>query len=173
MITFDRGNVRFNYRVAAVIIEKGKILINQMGSNPEFWFPPGGRAELLETSEESLRREMREELGEEVRIERLLWIAETFFDLDNFHFQEIAMYYLVNLPVDSPVRNQSALHHFAEGETQCVCKWHDLNKLDEIVLFPIFLREALHHIPDTTQHVVFRETRPPGTIVPTPEDTHS
>jgi ADP-ribose pyrophosphatase YjhB (NUDIX family) len=160
MITFDHGNVRFNYRVAAIIIKNGKVLLNQMGSNPEFWFPPGGRAELLETSEESLRREMREELGEEVLVERLLWIAETFFTLDNFHFQEIAMYYLVHLLEDSPLHNQDTTHHFQEGDMSCLCRWHDLNKLeDEIVLYPVFLREAVHCIPDSTRHIVMRENQ--------------
>lgn len=54
MITFDHGNVRFNYRVAGIIIEDGKVLLNQAGPNMDYWFTPGGRVELLETSEESL-----------------------------------------------------------------------------------------------------------------------
>lgn len=160
MITFDRGNMRFVYRVAAIIIENGKVLLNQAGPNMDYWFIPGGRAELLETSEESLRREMLEELGEEVDVERLLWVEERFFAHEGFDIHAVVMYYRVHLPADSPLYDQDATHHFEDGGTSCLCKWHDLDKLIEIVLYPEFIRDAIHMLPDSPQHVVSRETQP-------------
>lgn len=61
MITFDRGNLRFSYRVAGVAIRDGKVLV-QESLDGGFYFLPGGRAELQESAGETLRREMQEEL---------------------------------------------------------------------------------------------------------------
>lgn len=157
MITFDRGNARFNYRVAGIIIENNSVLLQYSGSGLNSWLPPGGRAELLETSEESLRREMREELAEEVQVERLLWFTETFFTLDNFNFHEIGMYYLVQLPTTSALKDPTFVHHFEDAGMQLYCCWHDLDRLNEIVIYPVFLREALHNLPDSPQHIIMRE----------------
>jgi 8-oxo-dGTP pyrophosphatase MutT (NUDIX family) len=160
IITFDQGNVRFVLRVAAIIIENGKVLLNQSNSNENFWFIPGGRAELLETSEESLRREMREELEAEVEVERLLWVEERMFAHDGFDIHAVVLYYRVHLPVDSPLHDHNAEYHFKDGDTPCLCKWHNLDDLDRIGLYQEFWRDALRRLPDSPQHIVFRETQP-------------
>ena len=67
MISFDQGNNRFNYRVVGVVIHKNSVLLHQ-GEGDSFWIFPGGRAELGESAEQTLRREMKEELGIEVEI---------------------------------------------------------------------------------------------------------
>lgn len=48
MITFDRGNLRFSYRIAGVAICDGKVLVQQPVEGG-FCFLPGGRAELQES----------------------------------------------------------------------------------------------------------------------------
>ena len=79
MITFTRGDLRFNYRITGVAICDGKVLL-QKPVVDGFWFLPGGRAELQETAEETLRREMREEMHTDITVERLLWVVENFFE---------------------------------------------------------------------------------------------
>ncbi len=78
MITFDLPAARFTYRVAAAVVHEGRVLLNREEAD-SFWFLPGGRCEAMEPSSVALLREMREELGETVTIERLLWVAENFF----------------------------------------------------------------------------------------------
>lgn len=78
MITFTEGSRRFNYRVAGVFVEDGHVLVHR--AEPDaFWTLPGGRGEFLEESAETLRREMLEEIGASVRVERLLWVVENSF----------------------------------------------------------------------------------------------
>ena len=55
---------------AAVVREDGRVLAIQRRDNAH-WEPPGGVLELEETIEDGLRREVREETGLEVRVERL------------------------------------------------------------------------------------------------------
>ena len=51
----------FNYRVAAVIVNDGKILAQRDTKTNEYYLP-GGRVTFGETSEEALLREIKEEL---------------------------------------------------------------------------------------------------------------
>lgn len=40
---------------------------------------PGGRVEVLENSQSCMIREMKEELGFDVKLNRLFWITENYF----------------------------------------------------------------------------------------------
>lgn len=103
---------------------------------------------------------MQEGLDVEVCIERLLWIEERVFTHDGFDIHSLVMYYLVHLPSDSVLHDHDTVYHFEDGGTQCLCKWHALNELNEIVFYPEFLREALHRIPESPEHIVVRENEP-------------
>ena len=80
MIRFEEGNNCFNYRVVGVAIHENSVLLHQ-GEGEDFWTFPGGRAEFGETAEQTLKREMQEEIGVEVEVVRLLWFVENFFQL--------------------------------------------------------------------------------------------
>src|SRR5689334_20866446 len=97
MIRFDQGNYRFNYRVVGVAIHDGRVLLHQ-GEGESFWTLPGGRAELGESAEQTLQREMREELEIEIEIVRLLWVVENFFRFDQKNYHELSLYFLMRLP---------------------------------------------------------------------------
>ncbi|MBI5834940.1 MAG: NUDIX hydrolase [Armatimonadetes bacterium] len=58
-----------------------------------FYRPPGGRVEFGETSEQALRREMREELGAEIAAPRLLGVLENLFTYDGAQGHEIVFVY--------------------------------------------------------------------------------
>lgn len=64
--------------VGAIILDGDDVLLIQRGAEPlaGYWSIPGGKVEFGETLEEALRREMREELGVEVRIEALAELFE-------------------------------------------------------------------------------------------------
>lgn len=77
MICFDRDNKRFNFRIAGVSIHNNKILLHRTEKD-SFWTLPGGRNEFNEFSKDTLLREMKEEIGENVEIERLLWVRNFY-----------------------------------------------------------------------------------------------
>ncbi len=156
MITFSHHNTRFTYRIAAVALHEGNILLNKLEGD-SFWFLPGGRAELLEPSHQTLKREMREELGTETHIERLLWIIENFFTLGETH-HELGLYFLVNFPPASHLYQATAPFPGQETATRLTFQWHPLTSLQNINLQPAFLRSALNAIPATTEHIVHIDT---------------
>lgn len=158
MITFDgAAGRRFNCRVAAIIIHQNHVLLNRAQTD-SFWILPGGRAELGESSEESLLREMHEELGASVEIDRLLWLVEGFFSCENVPCHEIAFYYLVSLPNG---HDKLSLDQFEieDGGEEIVFKWFPMEEVPDMEIFPSFLRTRLQSLPNSVQHIVHEDTR--------------
>ncbi len=161
MLVFDRGEQRFCYRVAAVITDHGRVLIQlveeslESGDTP-FYCLPGGRVEHGETALECISREMREELGEEVRVERALWLNENFFEHAGMTWHEIGLYFLVSLADESRFLASDGPHWGVEPEIgiKFPLEWHDVERLDRLRLFPSFLRERLKSLPERVEHIV-------------------
>lgn len=156
MITFEKDNAQFNYRIVGVVIHDGRVLLNSV-EGWGFWFLPGGRAEMMEPARETLRREMREELGTDVEVERLLWIVENFFKFDGQNFHETGLYFLMSLPPDSPLYKREGPFAGKEEHVALVFQWFRLDELPQIRLYPGFLPQALQSLPATTQHIVHKD----------------
>jgi len=71
-ISFKTAEGRFNYRVAGLLIHDEKLLIMQDKDQP-YYYVPGGRIKMNEKSEDAVKREIKEELGIEVNVNRMLW----------------------------------------------------------------------------------------------------
>lgn len=118
---------------------------------------PGGRPELHEDSSAALKREMIEELGIEVKIERLLFVSENFFVDSGINCHEISFIYLAN-----PVKSWDEMsfkwpHHAKEGNLNIHFDWFDTDKLENIILYPVFLRKALNQeLPCEIKHLLIR-----------------
>jgi 8-oxo-dGTP pyrophosphatase MutT (NUDIX family) len=74
MITFNRSDECFNFRVAGIAIDNDHVLLHR-AVGETFWTCPGGRAEIGETTSQTLVREIKEELNEDIEVVRLcgLW----------------------------------------------------------------------------------------------------
>jgi 8-oxo-dGTP pyrophosphatase MutT (NUDIX family) len=158
--TFENGKVSFRCRAAGVIIHNGAVLLQ---GEPEgiFWTLPGGGIEPLESSQAALAREMREQLGISIHIERLLWNVEHFFiaDTDDKAHHGIGFYYLVT-PLNAPhLYNLEQTFQAVEAgeEREIIFRWCKLADLSNIALYPSFLPTALQRLPLTPEHVIFDE----------------
>lgn len=144
----------FNYRVAAVWIENGHILLHKQ-TKESYWALPGGRAEMLEDSKSCLAREMAEELGATVSASRLLWVTENFFTYNTKKYHEIGFYYEVE-PLDGKSHYRKGPFFGPEGE-RLTYEWVPLDDIDQSNLYPEFLRDGLKGLPDAIQHVIISE----------------
>jgi 8-oxo-dGTP diphosphatase len=79
----------------AIIRHEDQILLLTMRSTGK-WFLPGGGSEVAERLEEALRREVREETGLEIDIERFVAFQEDFFYYNptDFAFHGLMFFYL-------------------------------------------------------------------------------
>jgi 8-oxo-dGTP pyrophosphatase MutT (NUDIX family) len=168
MITFDEGDTRFTQRVVGIALDRGRVLLHRT-DDMTFWALPGGRAELLESSPDTLVREtlalparasVLEEIDTEVTVGRLLWVAENFFVHLGYSFHEVGFYFLMHLPADSSLCDQPAFLG-REDEQRVIFEWHPIETLDQVALYPQFLRTGLKSLPAHTTHLVHRAADSP------------
>lgn len=155
MIRFNEGNKIFNYRIVGVAVHEDSVLLHQ-GEGENFWTFPGGRAEFGETAAQTLRREMKEEIGAEVEVVRLLWFVENFFTYAGGQFHEIALYFLMRFSEVSAHLLQTDSFQGHEEGMKLTYRWFPRRAevLTDLPLLPAFLQTALQSLPESTQHVV-------------------
>ncbi|MBY0095985.1 NUDIX hydrolase [Mesobacillus maritimus] len=141
----------FNFRVAGVMIENNHVLLHKQ-MNDDHWALPGGRVKVLEESASGVKRELMEELGVAVEIVYLLWVTENFFTYNEAKFHEIGFYYLVS---SEKIMNHDEAFSCLEGDG-LLYQWIPIDQLDEITLYPEFLKTSLKELPPSTQHIIIK-----------------
>jgi 8-oxo-dGTP pyrophosphatase MutT (NUDIX family) len=159
MITLKAGGIHFTYRVGGILIQDKHVLC-QVAIDQGFFFLPGGRAELGESASASLAREMQEELGVLMNIERLLYVVENFFTDPNDSWHELGLYFLITAPVDSYL-NQSleTITHVDEIGNHLRFEWLPIAQLETLPILPPIFQTVLKEIPECTLHIEERRSR--------------
>jgi ADP-ribose pyrophosphatase YjhB (NUDIX family) len=159
MVTYEKKHKTFVYRVAAVIVNHERVLLHRTESD-HFWSLPGGQTGVNEPAIEALKREMREELADEVEVERLLWVVENFFhdQKQDKQFHELGLYFLAHLPLHSShlIENGSSSGFEMENKSEFIFQWfpQDAAELRKIPIYPLFLKYGLANLPLETEHVI-------------------
>ncbi|MDQ3927565.1 MAG: NUDIX hydrolase [Chloroflexota bacterium] len=156
MIHIETDTTTFNLRGVGLFLEGDYVLIHR-AEQDDFWTPPGGRAELGESTREAAAREMREELKVEVEIGRLLWVLEYFFESRGRAFHEIAFYYQAHLAPGSNITPATPLFYSDDFGLPLIFRWVRIDELEGMQFYPSFLKTALKELPETTQHVILPE----------------
>lgn len=144
-------NALFNFRVAGVAIQNGKLLLHRTPTD-NFWSLPGGRVDLFEFSRETLLREMLEEIGKTVSVGNLLWVVENFFEYDNIKYHEIGFYYQMEI---SNLENQDDFI-VIEDETELLFHWEEIDKINHGSIYPEFITKDLLLNTSSIQHITLK-----------------
>lgn len=97
--------------------------------NEWFYCPPGGGVEFGETSEEALRREIREELATEIENPILLGVIENLFTFDGEQGHEIVFIYDARL-VNTALYNVDRFTGFESTGEGYNAIWLDIKTID-------------------------------------------
>lgn len=155
-IRFENSDTSvFNYRTAAIILNGNKILLHKVVSD-DCWTLIGGKVEMLESSDYAIKREIREELEEEIEIEKIIWFVENFFEREGQRYHELSTVYLVSLSNESQIKDKDEPFYGSEDNRLCF-KWFNINEMKNLQIKPNFLIEKLNPLPDTLEHLIHRD----------------
>ena len=87
-LTIDVENYKLNVRAAGIIIHNNKILTHK-SINENYYALIGGRVQIGEDSETTLKREIMEEMGKEIEITGYVGTIENFFEMNSKNYHEI------------------------------------------------------------------------------------
>lgn len=84
---------------SSLFIKEGKILLAKRAVDPKkgFWDLPGGFIDESEHPEKALRREMREELGVDIKIGKLFDIVMDWYEFQGDRFSTLNLYYFATM----------------------------------------------------------------------------
>ena len=146
----DEGLI--NVRVGAIILKDDKFLMVGSDLN-DYLYSVGGRLQFGETSEEAVVREVYEETGVKMEVDRLGFVSEVYFYGDaptnlGKTIYEVSFYYYMKVPEDfEPVSED-----FQEGESTEHLRW--VTPDDEIRMFPTFFKDELRHPENAVKYFV-------------------
>lgn len=149
-IPCDNGIV--NIRVGAIIMKDGKLLmVGNERSN--YLYSVGGRIKFGETAEEAVVREVMEETGVRMEIDRLGFVHENYFYGDapsnrGKLIYEISFYFYMKVPDDFMPISES----FTDDGSEEFLRWVSLD--EDIIMYPEFFKTELKDPTDTVKHFI-------------------
>lgn len=148
-ISFNQENQKFNYRVCAMIISENRLLAMHDERSPYFYLP-GGRVKMGETAEQAVVREIWEELGVTLKIDRPLWLNQAFFteDVDGIRYHELCIYFLIDIS-NTDLLERGNSFTLTEGKHTHTFEWLAFDSLKDEYFYPIFLKKQIFDLPKT------------------------
>ena len=137
------NNQKLNIRACAIIIHDNKLLVHN-NVNESHVALVGGRVKIGESSEQTIRREIMEEMGKEIEILEYVSTIENFFEADDMPYHEIMFVYRVDFKNEEDKKIIETIHN-VEGEDELRYDWIDLDKIDEYPLKPDILKDLLRN----------------------------
>ena len=144
-----------NIRVGAIIMKNGRFLM--VGNDrDDYLYSVGGRVKFGETADEAIIREVLEETGHKLEIDRLGFVHENYFYGDSPSNQgkliyELSFFYYMKAPEDfEPVCSS-----FTDSNSKEHLRW--VSPEDSITVYPEFFKTELQNPVDYVKHMVTDE----------------
>ncbi len=140
-LSLDVQNYKLNIRTAGIIIHNNKILVHK-NINKDHYCIPGGRIEIGENSEKTIKREMQEELGKEIEVIDYISTIENFFEMNNKKYHEFYLLYKIEFKNEEDKKIDYTMKN-VEGKEYLQYEWIDLDKIEEYNILPKCLKGIL------------------------------
>ena len=148
-----------NIRVGAIILKDGKFLM--AGNDRDgYLYSVGGRIQFGETAEEAVVREVEEETGWRLQVDRLGFVHENYFrgDVPGVNagrlIYEVSFYFYMKVPEDFEPVGESRTDDDSVRETM---QW--VSPDDPRTIYPAFYRAELAHPRLMVKHFVTDERK--------------
>lgn len=140
-ITIDVDDYKLNVRAAGVMTHNGKVLIHR-NVNSDHYALIGGRVEIGENSEDTIKREIKEELGKDIKITEYISTIENFFEIKGSKYHEIMFVYGIEFINEEDKKIDYVMKNI-EGKDYLQYEWIELDRIEEYTLLPKVLKEVL------------------------------
>lgn len=140
-LTIDVENYKLNVRASAVIIHNNKVLVHK-NINSDHFALIGGRVEIGEDSENTIKREIKEELGKCIEVTGYISTVENFFEMKDAKYHEILFIHRAEFTNEEDKKIEYTLKN-VEGKDYLQYEWLDLDKIEEYPLLPEAVKEVL------------------------------
>lgn len=140
-ITIDVDDYKLNIRAAGIMIHNGKVLVHR-NVNYDHYALIGGRVEIGESSEDTIKREIKEELGKEIEILEYVATIENFFEMRNKKYHEIYFIHKIEFKNEEDKKSNNVMYNM-EGKDYLQYVWVDIDKLNECKIAPRCLKEII------------------------------
>lgn len=130
-----------------VFMHNDKILVCEgidSVKNEIFFRPAGGMIEFQEKAEDALRREIREETGEEITNIKYLGLIENIFTYEGKPGHEIILVYDAEF-INKDIYNKEAVNITESNDVWCYAYWKSLDEfgVGKLKLYPDKLKQLL------------------------------
>ncbi len=149
-ILFKTPDFIFSYRVAAVCLRDGCVLLQKPVNDTAFAFP-GGHVAFEETHAETLVREFREEMDASLTVGELKWVGELFFPWGERKCTQICLYY------DADVAGSPSSGKFTGCDPGMEFFWIPTGEVGGLEVYPVEAAELLAKYDDGVQKFIYRE----------------
>ena len=151
-LTFKDNKHILNIRVAGIIIKDNRVLMVK-NLRSDYIYSLGGRLKFGESAQQGVVREVYEETGVYMKIDRLGFIHENFFigstpSKMNRQVYEITFYFYMKVPEDFHIETDTATAD-GDGETLVWLDWHSNERY-----YPQFFRNELDNPSTEIKHIV-------------------
>lgn len=140
-ITVQVADYKLNVRAAAIIIHNNKVLVHR-NINSDHYALLGGRVEIGEDSESTIKREVLEEIGKNIEISGYIATVENFFEMKGTKYHEIMFVHKAEFIDEKDKLIEHNLNNI-EGKEHLHYEWLELEKIEEYPLRPQIIKEVL------------------------------
>ena len=182
-ILFDHGNARFSYRISALIVQGGRVLLqcpvdpSEVGDSSsiagrEYAFI-GGHVAFGETAKDTLIREIREEIHTDAVIGDLAAVGEVFIDWGRCpdgsprHCHQIGLYFRATVDESQLPKSDRFFGYDEAGNERFTLSYHWV-PVEDLPRLTVYPPEVARHILSNSPEVLhFAYTElPPDTFWP-------
>lgn len=155
-LTIDIDGGRLNCRAVAIINHNGKVLLHK-NSADSYYALVGGRVQIGESSDDTVRREIKEEIGKDIEITGYVATVENFFEAHGKNYHEIMFVHQAEFINDEDKELVETLKNI-EGniEKDIQYEWIDIDKIDSYQVKPEIIKNVLKEGKFPT-HVINKE----------------
>ncbi len=132
----------FHVRTCGIIKQENKFLIMKVNKT-SYYHIPGGHIEIGEDSEQAVIREIKEEIGCDVKEAKLFSIEENFWMRNNRKCHGIEFYYIIKPKQKLKMQDCEKIENDKGEEKLLNFKWVTLEELKDIDLRPSNIKDML------------------------------